>query len=130
MRFLSACFLCLCGERTLPKLLRRVLGLAQLRVDQRDKLRFAWPTRTGLALGGAFELRREAGAGQFFVQQYVKHGGHCNITPSEVEHGFTELLAWKRNGKAPKAGWLRVGSEPPGHKKPEKKAIKKPAKKH
>ncbi len=77
-----------------------------------------------------FLVAREAGAGQFFVQQYVKRGGHCNIKPGEVERGFTELLAWKKGGKAPKAGWLRVENEPTGHKKPEKKAMKKPAKKH
>ena len=73
---------------------------------------------------------REAGAGQYFVQQYVKRGGHCNIKASEVERGFTELLAWKKNAKAPKAGWLRVESESPDQKKLEKKAMKKPAKKH
>jgi hypothetical protein len=76
-----------------------------------------------------FLVAREAGAGQFFIQQYVKHGGHCNIKPNEVERGFTELVAWKKNGKAPKAGWLRVESEPAAHKRPVKKAINRPARK-
>jgi pimeloyl-ACP methyl ester carboxylesterase len=68
-----------------------------------------------------FLLAREAGSGQFFVQQYVKHGGHCNIKPAEVEHGFTELVTWKKNGMAPKAGWLRIEQAPAAHKKPAKK---------
>ena len=76
-----------------------------------------------------FLVAREAGAGQFFVQQYVKHNGHCNIKPAEVDRGFTELVAWKKNGKAPKAGWLRVENEPTGHKKLVKGAINKSAKK-
>ena len=77
-----------------------------------------------------FLVAREAGAGQFFVQQYVKHGGHCNIKPAEIERGFTEVVAWKKDGKAPRAGWLRVENEPAAHKKPLHSAIKKPAKKH
>ncbi|MBI1740979.1 MAG: alpha/beta hydrolase, partial [Candidatus Koribacter versatilis] len=75
-------------------------------------------------------VAREAGSGQFFVQQYVKHGGHCNIKPAEVEHGFTELVTWKKNGKAPKSGWLRIEQAPAAHQRPAKKAIKKPAKKN
>ena len=74
-----------------------------------------------------FLATRETGSGQFFVQQYVKHGGHCNFKPAEVERGFTELVAWKKGGKAPKPGWLRAESEP----KANKKAVsKKPVKKH
>jgi hypothetical protein len=73
---------------------------------------------------------REAGAGQFFVQQYVKHGGHCNFQPAEIERSFTELVAWKKDGKAPKAGWLHVAKEPAAHKKSAIKAGKKPVKKH
>jgi pimeloyl-ACP methyl ester carboxylesterase len=77
-----------------------------------------------------FLLAREAGAGQFFVQQYVKHGGHCNIQPQEIGHGFNELLAWKKDGKAPKAGWLRMEAPQATHKKSAtkttKRAVKKP----
>jgi pimeloyl-ACP methyl ester carboxylesterase len=51
-------------------------------------------------------LTREAGAGDFFVQQYVKHDGHCHITPEETEKGFQELRHWKDAHQAPKAGWL------------------------
>ena len=52
-------------------------------------------------------LTREAGAGDLFVQQYVKHEGHCHITPEETEKGFQELRRWKNAHQAPKAGWLR-----------------------
>ena len=72
---------------------------------------------------------REAGAGQFFVQQYVKHGGHCNFQPAEIDRGFSELVAWKKDGKVPKAGWLRIEKQPETHKKPLAKAAKKPVKK-
>ncbi len=51
-------------------------------------------------------LTREAGNGDLFVQQYVKHDGHCQITPEETEKGFLELKRWKDTRQAPKAGWL------------------------
>lgn len=51
-------------------------------------------------------LTREAGTGDLFVQQYVKHDGHCHITPEETEKGFLELKRWKDTRQAPKAGWL------------------------
>jgi pimeloyl-ACP methyl ester carboxylesterase len=50
---------------------------------------------------------REAGAGDLFVQQYVKRAGHCNFTPAEIEKGFSELRAWKDTGKRPQPGWLQ-----------------------
>jgi pimeloyl-ACP methyl ester carboxylesterase len=50
---------------------------------------------------------REAGAGDLFVQQYVKHGGHCHITAEETAKGFQELKRWKNARQTPKAGWLR-----------------------
>jgi pimeloyl-ACP methyl ester carboxylesterase len=53
-------------------------------------------------------LTREAGNGNLFVQQYVKHDGHCNITASEIERGFAELRDWKNGNTAPSGGWLRV----------------------
>jgi pimeloyl-ACP methyl ester carboxylesterase len=48
-------------------------------------------------------LTREAGNGNLFVQHYVKHSGHCNITPEETAQGFAELRRWKQNGVAPLA---------------------------
>jgi hypothetical protein len=74
-----------------------------------------------------FLTAREAGAGQFFIQQYVKHDGHCNIKPTEIERGFSELLAWKKDGKPPKAGWLQVkdnATHPASVKKPPKKSLR------
>ena len=54
-----------------------------------------------------YSLRsREAGSGEMFVQQYVKHDGHCAITAAETEKGFQELRKWKEGQPAPKAGWL------------------------
>jgi pimeloyl-ACP methyl ester carboxylesterase len=52
-------------------------------------------------------LTREAGAGDLFVQQYVKHDGHCAINAAETEKGFQELRHWKDTHQAPKAGWLQ-----------------------
>lgn len=49
-------------------------------------------------------ITREAGKGDMFVQHYVKHDGHCNITPEETEQGFTELRKWKEKGERPVAG--------------------------
>jgi pimeloyl-ACP methyl ester carboxylesterase len=51
-------------------------------------------------------LTRQTGSGDLFVQQYVKHDGHCHITPEETEKGFQELKHWKDTHQAPKAGWL------------------------
>ena len=51
-------------------------------------------------------VAREAGAGDLFVQQYVKHDGHCAITAGETDRGFSELRRWKQTRQAPKAGWL------------------------
>ncbi len=51
-------------------------------------------------------LTREAGAGDLFVQQYVKHEGHCQITAEETQKGFQELRRWKDSHQAPHAGWL------------------------
>lgn len=49
-------------------------------------------------------ITREAGKGNLFVQHYVKHDGHCNITPEETEHGFVELRNWTEKGERPAAG--------------------------
>jgi pimeloyl-ACP methyl ester carboxylesterase len=51
-------------------------------------------------------LTREAGAGDLFVQQYVKHAGHCQITAEETQKGFQELKRWKDSHQAPRPGWL------------------------
>ena len=45
-----------------------------------------------------------AGSPELFVQQYVKHDGHCAILPNEVAQGFTELREWKSSGVKPHAG--------------------------
>jgi hypothetical protein len=39
--------------------------------------------------------------------QYVKHDGHCNFTPEEIDRGFAELRQWKENGIRPAAGGMR-----------------------
>jgi pimeloyl-ACP methyl ester carboxylesterase len=51
-------------------------------------------------------LTREAGSGDLFIQQYVKHDGHCAITAEEIRTGFQELRLWKDTHKPPQAGWL------------------------
>jgi pimeloyl-ACP methyl ester carboxylesterase len=53
-------------------------------------------------------MTREAGNGNMFVQQYVKHDGHCNINAGEIGKAFAELRDWKASGNAPSAGWLKV----------------------
>jgi len=51
-------------------------------------------------------MTKESGSGNLFVQQYVEHDGHCNITPDEVGEAFDELLAWKHHHVKPKGGSL------------------------
>lgn len=53
------------------------------------------------------ELTTEAGSQDLFVQQYVEHDGHCNITPEETAQGFRELRDWKNGGSRPPAGPAR-----------------------
>jgi hypothetical protein len=48
-----------------------------------------------------------AGTQSLFVQQFVKHDGHCAIAPPEVAHGFAELREWKKNGTRPVGGELK-----------------------
>jgi pimeloyl-ACP methyl ester carboxylesterase len=50
------------------------------------------------------ELVDQTGSQALFVQQYVKHDGHCAILPNEIAIGFTELRDWKANGVKPHAG--------------------------
>ncbi len=52
-------------------------------------------------------LTKAAGKGSFFVQQYVKHAGHCQITAPEVERGFAALRQWKNTGGPPTPGGLQ-----------------------
>ena len=47
---------------------------------------------------------QDAGTGAFFVQQFVKHDGHCAITPGEIASGFSQLRTWKSTGVRPRAG--------------------------
>jgi len=48
-----------------------------------------------------------AGTQSLFVQQFVKHDGHCNIQPAEISRGFSELREWKKNGTRPVGGELK-----------------------
>lgn len=43
-----------------------------------------------------------------FVQQYVKHDGHCNISGPETATALGELIRWKRSGVKPAAGAVPV----------------------
>jgi pimeloyl-ACP methyl ester carboxylesterase len=52
-------------------------------------------------------MTKAAGKGSFFVQQYVKHAGHCEITAPEVERGFAALRQWKNTGGPPTPGGLQ-----------------------
>jgi len=46
----------------------------------------------------------QAGASNLYVQQFVKHDGHCAITPDETARGFSELREWKAKGTRPQGG--------------------------
>jgi pimeloyl-ACP methyl ester carboxylesterase len=48
-------------------------------------------------------VERAASADEF-VQQYVKHDGHCNISGPETATALGELIRWKRSGVKPAAG--------------------------
>jgi hypothetical protein len=49
-------------------------------------------------------LVEQSGSTGDFVQQYVKHDGHCNIQADEIAAGFSELRGWKDHGVRPHAG--------------------------
>lgn len=49
-------------------------------------------------------LTEQVGTKNMFVQQYVRHDGHCAISNPEVARGFAQLRDWKTNGKQPPAG--------------------------
>jgi hypothetical protein len=46
----------------------------------------------------------QAGAANMFVHQYVRHDGHCTISPQETIQGFEELRAWVKSGNRPSPG--------------------------
>lgn len=48
------------------------------------------------------DLSAQAGSGALFVQQYVKHSGHCAITPPEIMRGFDQLRQWRAGGARPR----------------------------
>jgi hypothetical protein len=48
-------------------------------------------------------LTETMGTMGMFVQQYVKHDGHCAINNTEVSRGFAELREWKNRGVRPVA---------------------------
>jgi hypothetical protein len=50
-------------------------------------------------------LAQDAGSQDLFVLQYVKHDGHCRITPEEIGRAFGQLKVWKDSGKRPPSGW-------------------------
>jgi len=54
-------------------------------------------------------LAEQAGLGVNFVQQYVKHDGHCVILPNEIAKAFSQLREWKSSGVRPQGGELKVG---------------------
>ena len=49
-------------------------------------------------------LTQKMGTGNLFVQQYVKHDGHCAINNAEVARGFAELREWRNSRTRPSAG--------------------------
>ena len=51
---------------------------------------------------------QRAGSSANFVQQYVKHDGHCHISGPETAKALDELIQWKHSGVKPKGGLLDV----------------------
>jgi pimeloyl-ACP methyl ester carboxylesterase len=49
-------------------------------------------------------LTEQVGTKNMFVQQYVRHDGHCAISNPEIARGFAQLRDWKTSGKQPPAG--------------------------
>jgi pimeloyl-ACP methyl ester carboxylesterase len=52
-----------------------------------------------------------AGSTDEFVQQYVKHDGHCNIKGPEMAAALGELIRWKRSGVRPGPGVVPVSEQ-------------------
>ena len=55
-------------------------------------------------------LTRTAGSSNLFVQQYVKHDGHCQISGPETVAAFEELKRWADGGPAPLGGTVPSGA--------------------
>ncbi len=51
---------------------------------------------------------QRAGSSGNFVQQYVKHDGHCHITGAETAKALDELIQWKHTGVRPEGGAVPV----------------------
>jgi pimeloyl-ACP methyl ester carboxylesterase len=51
---------------------------------------------------------QRAGSSANFVQQYVKHDGHCHISGPETMTALQELIEWKHTGKRPEPGVVPV----------------------
>ena len=49
-------------------------------------------------------LAQDAGSAEMFVLQYVKHDGHCQIMPDEIDRAFHQLKRWKDVGERPSNG--------------------------
>jgi len=47
---------------------------------------------------------QRSGSSSNFVQQYVKHDGHCQITGEETMKALDELIQWKHTGRRPEGG--------------------------
>ena len=52
-------------------------------------------------------ISEQAGAARNFVQEYVKHDGHCTILPAEIAKAFSHLREWKASGVRPPGGELK-----------------------
>jgi pimeloyl-ACP methyl ester carboxylesterase len=52
-----------------------------------------------------------AASSEYFVQQYVKHDGHCNISGPEMGAALGELIRWKRTGARPTAAAVPAPEE-------------------
>jgi pimeloyl-ACP methyl ester carboxylesterase len=50
------------------------------------------------------EQVQRSGSSANFVQQYVKHDGHCHISGPETATALQELIQWKHTGKKPESG--------------------------
>jgi pimeloyl-ACP methyl ester carboxylesterase len=55
-------------------------------------------------VGEYADIVQRAASSENFVQQYVKHDGHCTITGQETAAALGELIRWKRTGVKPSAG--------------------------
>ena len=51
---------------------------------------------------------QRAGLSANFVQQYVKHDGHCHISGPETAKALDELIQWKHTGVKPESGIVPV----------------------